>query len=148
MRTSRLRLGLRCAMVVAAASAQGCVAVRTTAALPIPMHLSAREEFLLHQSAAPGPDPSSQCAVRSAHVEIDSVRTDTLFVRRLVTVTQHPGVAKCHGVGAGYIVVSAHPTLNAQTATASSWRTVGFVAIVLPLVVLVGMGLAFMLGTS
>ena len=139
MRRSRLRLGLRLAMVVGAASAQGCVTIRTTAAYPVPMYLSAKQEFLLNQSAEPGAARASQCAVRSAQVEIDSVRPDTLFVRRLVRVFQSHGVPKCRGVGAGYIVVSSNPTLTAQTANASFWRTVGFAMIVLPLVLFTGM---------
>ena len=147
MRRSRLQLGLRLAMVVGAASAQGCVTIRTTAALPVPLYLSAKEEFLLSQSAEPGAAHASQCAVRSAQVEIDSVRPDTLFVRRLVTVFQSHGVPKCSGVGAGYIVVSSNPSLTAQTANASFWRSVGFVVIVLPLVMLVGLMLPSYGGT-
>lgn len=129
MRVARLSRFHAPIYAAAFAMSGGCATIRTAPAVPIPMHLTAKTEFLLHQPAGADQQAGTQCALLSADIEVESVRGDTLFVRRLLRVVQPRGVSSCRGEGAGFVVASATPTLRAQTGRGSQAGTLTAIVI-------------------
>jgi hypothetical protein len=122
----------------------GCYTTARFPAGTIPARLATAKGFRVVQPGSAAMAESS-CVVQRVEVDVEALRNDTLFFKKLTVLSQDRAAAPCANGGPGFIALAEHPDLRTERLAlngALTWGTIIFVAIPAAIFGLVVLGCA------